>query len=35
MERVPDFDVASVIERELNHAIDRQGTSKEAKAQTS
>ena len=32
MECVPDFDAASVIERELHHAIDRQGTSKEAKA---
>ncbi|MCX6916525.1 MAG: type III-B CRISPR-associated protein Cas10/Cmr2, partial [Verrucomicrobia bacterium] len=32
VQRVPDFDVASVIERELNHVIDRQGTSKEAKA---
>jgi hypothetical protein len=32
VEHVRDFDVASVIERELDHVIDRQGISKEAKA---
>lgn len=32
IERVPDFDVASVIERELCHVIDRQGTSNDAKS---
>ncbi len=32
VEPVPDFDVASVIERELTHVIDRQGASKDAKA---
>jgi CRISPR-associated protein Cas10/Cmr2 subtype III-B len=32
LERVPDFDVASVMERELSHVIDRQGASQAAKA---
>lgn len=32
VERVPDFDVVSVMERELAHVIDRQGASKAAKA---